>query len=115
MITIDIDAKIDSIIPKALEKGMSSVFIIRDANNPDTIIHLTFYKKQMDYMLKQIYHEDRKRMRKEISNEFKERERKLKSQFQLEYSSLKEQFDDLEAEYRDFVKSIGEVDASPTD
>lgn len=111
MITIDIDAKIDSITPHALATGMSSVFIIRDANNPDTVIHLTFHKPQMDYMLKQIYEVDRKRMRKEISDEFKERERKLKNQFQSEYNSLKEHYDDLEAEYRDFVKSIGEVDA----
>jgi len=75
MITIDIDAKIEAIKVGALSTGgFSSVFVLRDANNPETTLHISFYKKQMDFIVKSIYQADRERMIEDLKLEFIKRE-----------------------------------------
>jgi len=82
MITIDIDAKIEAVEPRVLQDGgMSTVFKFRDANNLDTLFLITFYKPQMDYILKQIHAADRNAVKEELRKEFLARERKLMDSF----------------------------------
>ena len=81
MITIDIDGKIEAVEPRVLADGsMTTVFQLRDANNPDTVIHVTFYKAQMEYILKEIHAADRNAVKEELRKEFLARERKLKDE-----------------------------------
>jgi len=107
MITIDIDAKIEAIKPRTLATGMTCVFELRDANNLDTVVHLTFYKKQMDYILKQIYDVDRKKMRRDLRAEFVRREEGKMGELHKELSGVRMELA--------LIKEEAEQDASTTD
>jgi len=77
MIQIDIDVKIESIQVQAVPSGMTAIFELKDANNLDTKLFLTFYRKQVDYIMKQFYEVDREKIREGLRLEFLRRERTM--------------------------------------
>jgi len=83
--TIDIDVKIVKIISKPVKDGINTIFELQDANAPDTRLHLTFYRKQVDFILAEFDRIDRERMREELVKIFQERERKIKGDLMREY------------------------------
>jgi len=80
MITIDIDVKIEEILVSATKSGMVASFDLSDAINPKTRLYLKFYKKQIDYLMKQFYKVDREKMRDELRLEFLAREDGLRAE-----------------------------------
>ncbi len=84
MIQIDIDVKIEKIQVQATASGMTAIFELKDANNPDTELFLTFYKKQIDYIMKRFYEVDRAKIKDEIRLEFLARERGMKAKIRQE-------------------------------
>jgi len=115
MITIDIDGKIEAVDPKVLQDGsMSTVFKFRDANNPDTMFHVTFYKKQMTYILKQIHAADRNAVKEDLRKEFLARERKLKDEFdQTMLKAIRTVEDRVREEV--FTELLKEAESAKTD
>jgi len=73
-VNIDIDVKIQKIHIYPLPDGMKALFELRDANNPETELFLTFYKKQIDYIMKQFYEVDKEKIRKELTADFEVKE-----------------------------------------
>lgn len=84
MITIDIDAKIEEIHVSPSKSGMSATFELLDAVNPEIKLFITFYKKQVDYMMKKFYEVDRDKLREELRLEFLEREDRLRAEIRQE-------------------------------
>jgi len=102
MIQIDIDVKIENIQVQAIPSGMTAVFELKDANNLDTKLFLTFYRKQVDYIMKQFYEVDREKLKEDLRLEFLKRERvmikELKERLlnsQMEAALLKNELEEI--------------------
>lgn len=91
MILIDIDVKIEKINVAPLVNGMSAVFELRDANNLETQLSLTFYKKQVDFIMKKFYEVDLKKIKGSLRLEFLKRE-------QIAIKELRNEIDELRTE-----------------
>jgi len=84
-VNIDIDVKIQKIHVYPLPDGMKALFELRDANNPETELFLMFYKKQIDYIMKQFYEVDKEKIRKELTLDFEARESELRGKIKQLY------------------------------
>jgi len=99
MITIDTDVKIEKIHVYPLPDGMKATFELRDASNPSTEFFLTFYKKQVDYIMKRFYEVDLRKVKEKLRLEFLKRE-------QIAIKGLREELDELRMEYSILVDQL---------
>jgi len=84
-VNIDIDVKVEKIHVYPLVDGMKAMFELRDANNPETKLYLMFYKRQIDYIMKQFYEVDKEKIRKELTEDFETKERIFKEEIKQHY------------------------------
>ena len=92
MILIDTDVKVEKITVVPIPGGhWNAVFELTDVKSPETRLILSFYKKQVGYIMQQFYKADRKKMKAELRTEFLKRE-------QVAIKGLRSEIDDLRME-----------------